>query len=186
MTGQTHVVADLVSQGKSTAKMLGLPLYDHRFGARSLAALEGVHPYAVAIASLAICLCSYDGTVLPQGGLRTPEAAADYMRRGTSRTKNSRHLRQSDGYGHAIDLIPLKPGRGIDWNDLVPFIAMAEAVRTASALLRIPVRQGADFDMNGTLGDNDTFDWAHFELPDTRYLQRARELMREAREALGL
>lgn len=167
--------------------MLDMQTYPHAFGKSSRANLRGVLPSLVSVAELAIKLCPYDGTVLAGGGLRELAAQKQYVANGTSWTLNSRHLKQADGYSHAIDLIALTDGK-IDWQNMTAFRAMAEAVQTASAILSVPVRQGCDWDCDGILGESATkeWDWPHFENPKELYLPQATKLMNEHRAKLGL
>ena len=159
--------------------------YDHKFGNSSRANLEGVLPELVRVAELAITLCEFDGTVLAGGGLRTLAQAQSNVSRGTG-ILNSLHRKQSDGYGHAIDIVALTPGKGIDWNNLEAFRAMAKAVKSASAMLSVPIRQGCDWDMDGIWGESREWDWPHCEHPKPHHMARAVELMNEQRQAMGL
>jgi peptidoglycan L-alanyl-D-glutamate endopeptidase CwlK len=170
--------------------MLGVKTYPHVFGKRSRAQLDGVMPGLVAVAELAIRLCPYDGTVIAGGGLRSQAEADTYAAQGTG-IRNSRHLKQPDGWGHAIDLIVLVRG-AVRWDaDKDPevmraFREMARAVKTASAILEIPIRQGCDWNMNGTFGESKEWDWPHFEDPVYALQGRAEAEMRRFRKELGL
>lgn len=73
-------------------------------GQRSLAQLEGVHPLLAGIVHRAIAITKPDFTA--QEGLRSIETQKLYVKRGASKTMASKHLRQADGYGHAVDLVP--------------------------------------------------------------------------------
>lgn len=79
-----------------------------QLGQKSLKNLEGVHPKLVEVVQLAIQWTRQDFTVFE--GLRSPETQEEYLRRGVTRTRNSMHLRQPDGYGHAVDLVPWVAG----------------------------------------------------------------------------
>lgn len=175
-----------MTKGLDIARQLKLPTYAHAFGHQSYANLSGVMPGLVDVAELAIRLCEYDGTVIPGGGMRTYEQALQNVQNGTG-ILESRHRKQSDGWGHAIDLIALTYGR-VDWNNLVAFKEMARAVKTAAAILEIPIRQGCDWNMNGVFGEANTkeWDWPHFEDPLPVYLQRAENELLRFRKELGL
>lgn len=114
----------------------------YALGQRSLARLDGVHPKLVAVVKRAIALTTQDFTV--QEGLRTLETQRLYVRRGASRTMNSRHLKQADGFGHAVDLVPWLNGQPRwEW----PLIwAIAQAVDQASTELQVPLVWGAIWD----------------------------------------
>lgn len=166
------------------ARSLGIELHNHAFGGSSRANLKGVRPELVKVAELAICICEYDGTVPLGGGLRTLEQAQHNVRNGTG-ILNSLHRRQSDGLGHAVDLVALTPGRGVVWKNKDAFRAMARAVETAAAILSVPIRQGCDWNMNGTFGESREWDWPHFELAGSYHLVKATNAMIRNRDALG-
>ncbi|MEN4919453.1 M15 family metallopeptidase [Achromobacter spanius] len=122
--------------------------------ARSLQRLEGVHPQLVEVVKLAIQRTAVDFTVVE--GLRTPERQRELVAAGKSRTMNGLHLRQADGYGHAVDLAPLVGG-AIPWNEWARFKDLAEVVKACAADLGVPVEWGGDWK---TLKDG-----PHFQLP---------------------
>ena len=93
--------------------------YDHEFGPKSLANLNGVLPSLVQVAKLAITLCRFDGTVISGGGIRTQAQADTNVANGPG-TANPRPRKQADGFGPAIALIPLHPGTGPDAAQLTP------------------------------------------------------------------
>lgn len=106
-----------------------------KFSQRSLNNLKGVHPNLVKVMNLALKLSKKDFTITE--GLRTKERQQSLIKQGLSQTLNSKHLAQSDGYGHAIDLVPYP----VSW-ELVDFYPIVEAVREASKQLSINVRWG--------------------------------------------
>lgn len=121
---------------------------------RSLSRLVGVHPDLVEVVKLAIQRTAVDFTVVE--GVRTPERQRELVAQGASQTQNSYHLKQADGYGHAVDLAPLVDGT-IPWNDWAQFRALADTVKACAAELDIPVEWG---------GDWRTFkDGPHFQIP---------------------
>ncbi|MFA1686573.1 M15 family metallopeptidase [Achromobacter dolens] len=121
---------------------------------RSLDRLSGVHPDLVAVVKLAIQRTAVDFTVVE--GLRTAERQRELVAQGASQTQNSYHLKQTDGYGHAVDLAPLVGG-AIPWDDWAQFRALAETVKECAAELGVPVEWG---------GDWKTFkDGPHFQIP---------------------
>ncbi|MDB4306048.1 M15 family metallopeptidase [bacterium] len=71
-------------------------------GARSEKNLIGVHPDMVAVVRRAIQITPVDFGVTE--GLRTLMQQEVYFKAGKSTTMNSKHLEQSDGYSHAVDL----------------------------------------------------------------------------------
>ncbi|MNL35486.1 hypothetical protein D3C87_1575190 [compost metagenome] len=122
--------------------------------ARSLWRLEEVHPQLVEIVKLAIQRTAVDFTVVE--GLRTPERQRELVAAGTSQTLNGLHLRQADGYGHAVDLAPLV-GRAIPWKDWEEFRRLADVVKACATELGVPVEWGGDWK---TLKDG-----PHFQIP---------------------
>lgn len=96
---------------------------------RSLANLDGVHPTLVKLVQTAISLTAQDFAVFE--GLRTSARQREYVARGVSRTPDSMHLRQPDGFGHAVDLVPwIDGGLRWEWPAIYPIAyAMHEAVR---------------------------------------------------------
>lgn len=122
--------------------------------ARSLQRLEGVHPQLVEIVKLAIRRTPVDFTVVE--GLRTAERQRELVAKGASQTQNSLHLKQPDGYGHAVDLAPLVGGT-IPWKEWQHFADLAAVVKVCAAELGVPVEWGGDWK---TLKDG-----PHFQLP---------------------
>ena len=83
-------------------------------GRVSRANLKGVHPDLAATVARAITLGDQDFRV--HAGLRTVAEQKAMVARGVSWTMDSRHLVQPDGFGHAVDLVPLIGGRlAWDW-----------------------------------------------------------------------
>ena len=135
----------------------------YRFGPRSLDALRGVDPRLVLVLSRALLYSEYDFAVTE--GLRSPERQRDLLARGLSRTLQSKHLVQPDGYAHAVDLMAVGDldgdGDG-DAQDLArtwsPEIygSIAAATGRSAEDLGIGVRWGGSF--------KSIFDGPHFEL----------------------
>lgn len=121
---------------------------------RSLARLEEVHPQLVEIVKLAIRRTPVDFIVIE--GVRTPERQRELVAKGASQTQNSLHLKQQDGYGHAVDLAPLVVG-AIPWNDWEQFRRLANVVKACAAELGTPVEWGGDW--------KSLKDGPHFQLP---------------------
>lgn len=120
-------------------------------GARSLDNLEGVHPHLVAVVHEAIKITEQDFGV--NEGLRSLETQQDYFNKGVTKTMHSRHLKQPDGFGHAVDLVPYANGRyRWEWPLIYP---VAKAMQISAIKLRILLRWGADWDMTlNELSDN--------------------------------
>jgi len=111
--------------------------------------LKGVHPDLVKVVNRAIEITKQDFAV--HDGPRTIEEQREFVRRGASKTMKSRHLVQSDGLGHAVDLVPVISGQ-LRW-EWVPIYDIAEAMRKASEELGITLVWGGVWDRNlGTYG----------------------------------
>lgn len=109
---------------------------------RSLARLIGVHPDLVEIVKLAIRRTTVDFIVVE--GVRTLAQQREYVTKGASQTMNSLHLKQPDGYGHAVDLAPLVGG-AIPWDRWEEFRRLADVVKACAAELGAPVEWGGDW-----------------------------------------
>lgn len=110
-----------------------------RFSKRSLRNLAGVHPDLVRVMHRAIATTGIDFTVIE--GVRALDRQRKLVAKGASKTMRSRHLVASNGFGHAVDVVPFVDedgdgAREISWHwpfyaELAPFIfaaAEAEAV----------------------------------------------------------
>lgn len=80
--------------------------------ARSLKNLQGVHPDLVRVAKRAIELTKIDFGITE--GVRSQTRQLELVGKGKSTTENSKHLLQSSGYGHAIDVAAWLNGQ-INW-----------------------------------------------------------------------
>lgn len=120
------------------------------FGRTSEKELVGVKPEMVAIAREALVLTTQDFMIFD--GLRTREEQEANVRKGVSKTMNSKHLPQADGFSWAFDAVPVNAkGQPVwDWNLIW---AVAEAVDAAATNLGFAshVRWGGAWDR--TLAD---------------------------------
>lgn len=114
----------------------------YSLGARSLAELDGVHPKLVSVVKRTIQLTEQDFSV--HDGLRTIAEQREYVRRGVSKTMNSMHMKQPDGFGHAFDLVPWINGQ-LRW-EWKPIFTIAAAVRFAAEELSVPLTWGGVWD----------------------------------------
>lgn len=126
------------------------------FSAASEANLAGVHPELVAVCRLAVQM--FDFTVLD--GVRTAEEQAANLARGVSKTLNSKHLLQSDGYSHAVDLAPYP----LNWADREMFCVLAGVMYAAAYQRGVRLRWGGDWDRDNSTTDERFRDYGHFEL----------------------
>lgn len=111
-------------------------------GAKSKVELKGVHPDLVAVVRRALELTTVDFAV--HDGLRRPEEQQRLRAAGASTTLNSRHLVGSDGFGHAVDLVPYVNGK-MRWEWPLSY-RIAAAVHRAASELAVDVRWGGVWD----------------------------------------
>lgn len=114
----------------------------YALGAKSLKELEGVHPDLVRVVKRAIGITGQDFSL--HDGLRTEAEQREYVRRGVSKTMNSMHRVQPDGYGHAFDAVPWINGK-LRW-EWPPIYVIASAVRIAAETEMVPMIWGAVWD----------------------------------------
>lgn len=142
-----------------------------KFGERSEANLVGVHPDLVALARAVVE--HFDCTVID--GARTMEEQVKNVERRVSRTLESKHLPQSDGLSHAIDIVPFP----IDWDAVTKglnalraadpkmktaqFYAFIGFIKGMAVAKGIPIRQGSDWDGDEDFGDHSFIDLPHVE-----------------------
>lgn len=111
-------------------------------GVRSRLALVGVHPRLAEVVRLAIKYSGQDFRV--HEGVRDRERQRRLYSSGASRTMQSKHLIQPDGYGHAVDLVPLVDGDlRWEWPLIYP---IAEAMHRAAEELNVPLTWGGVWD----------------------------------------
>lgn len=122
-----------------------------KLSARSLKALEGVHPDLVAVVRRALQISEIDFVVTE--GLRTPARQKQLHAAGASQTLNSRHLT-----GHAVDLAAWVGQVRWDW-PLYP--KLAKAMKAAAAELGVKIVWGGDW--------TSLRDGPHFELDRRAY-----------------
>lgn len=117
-------------------------------GNKSRENMRDVHPHLVKVVERAIELTTVDFQVFE--GLRTRARQAKLVASGASQTMDSRHLPGQDGYGHAVDLVPMIDFDGdgrldLRW-DWPLCYKVADAVRRASMELGVPIRWGGVWD----------------------------------------
>lgn len=133
--------------------------------ATSTKRLQGVHPDLIRGMFRALQEAPFPFRVID--GLRTIERQRELVRIGASKTMNSRHLKASNGYSHAVDIVPLvdldRDGK-LETDELFnwPLInKLAPVVKAAFKAEGIPIEWG---------GDWRTFkDGPHWQLPFKAY-----------------
>lgn len=119
------------------------------FGNVSESNLKGVHPHLVRVLRKALTMLPEDLDFRVTEGLRTVARQRELLRKGLTRTMNSRHLT-----GHAVDVFVLVKGVGT-W-DFKHYKRLAAVIKQAAKLEKVPIVWG---------GDWITFkDGPHFEL----------------------
>ena len=111
----------------------------------NLKRLNGVHPDLITIMNL--IGQKHDIAILE--GVRTPERQKKLVARGSSKTMNSKHIIQSDGFAHAVDVTPFfdTDGDGDSevswaWPDYYP---LAHAIKMKAKELGIVLQWGGDW-----------------------------------------
>ncbi len=127
-----------------------------KFGIQSLENLAGVHPDIVDILHEAIKY--YDFSVLE--GVRDFERQKQLYTTGKSQTLRSKHLRQSDGYSHAVDIAPYP----VDWEDKQRFAYLAGLIMGIAEMKGIELTWGHDWDNDGDFKEHSLKDGPHFQL----------------------
>lgn len=112
----------------TTAKSGGFVLSE-----KSIQKMDGVKDDLVRVVKRAIELSDTDFAVIE--GLRTKARQAELVKKGASKTMNSKHLT-----GHAVDIAPMIDGK-ISW-DFEHYYALASAMAKAATELGVKVRWG--------------------------------------------
>lgn len=127
------------------------------FGARSRSFSTHVDPRLMAVAIMALAASPVDFGLTEEQSRTVAEQAAK-VRAGFSKTMDSRHMIQPDGFSKALDLVPWVDGR-FQWGDglwrvttaqgrvLRPFLDIAAAMQAAARELDTPVRWGGVWDV---------------------------------------
>jgi len=126
-----------VSLFKFSRSSLGVLMGRHRSPRRS--GFSPVFPPLAEVVRLSIGFSSVDITVL-SSTLRDLREQEAFVEAGTSRTMESLHLEQADGFIHAVDLGALERGK-VSWRPEVYF-DIAEAVQAAARELDIDIVWG--------------------------------------------
>lgn len=156
---------------------------------RDLARLEGVHPGLRKVVLLAADLCPIPFMVVE--GVRSLETCHAYWGKGrtvrecvsvgvdakharpglkkVTWTLNSKHKKQADGHGHAVDLLP----HPYDWKIEDPkntpeiddaFAKLNKAMQEAAVKCAVGLRWGANWDGDRQIREKGETDNPHWEL----------------------
>jgi peptidoglycan L-alanyl-D-glutamate endopeptidase CwlK len=116
----------------------------YTLGPASIAHLKGVHPSLVKCVHRAIELTEQDFSVYE--GLRTVARQVVLVHQGFSKTMDSQHIPQPDGFGHAVDLVPWIQGHPVwDWDGCYK-IAMAMDAAATEQGVAAHIRWGGAWD----------------------------------------
>jgi len=110
----------------------------YELSSKSLSKLKGVHPDLVRVAKRAIELTSIDFGI--SDGVRTQTRQLELVGQGKSETENSKHLLQSSGYGHAIDVYAWVNGKA-NWTNRM-YGPIVQAFVTAAIEEEVQLRFG--------------------------------------------
>lgn len=128
---------------------------------RSLSNLKQCHPQLCVVVARAIQISQVDFIV--GAGIRSLDEQRENVRKGVSKTMDSKHLPQKDGMSHAVDLWPWMNGE-IPWDEFSAFRRVADAILQAARELDVDLRWGGDWDRDGDSSDHQFLDGPHFEL----------------------
>lgn len=126
------------------------------YGRLSMLNLDGVHPMLKNWGMRLVKV--FDHKVV--SGVRDLATQRRYVELGVSKTMNSKHLIQHDGYGHALDLAPYP----VNFNHTRDFDVLAGYGMMLAHEMNIPLRWGGDWDSDKTVYDQSFNDLGHFEL----------------------
>jgi peptidoglycan L-alanyl-D-glutamate endopeptidase CwlK len=132
---------------------------NYKLGARSLERLESLKPKLADVVKWAIKLTTQDFTVLET--LRTLQRQKELLASGATRTLKSKHLMQSDGYCHAVDLGAWNDG-AVTWgfHDYYEIVQAMDKAATEHGVAG-NIRWGGIWDR--TLGDFGGFKISDYE-----------------------
>ena len=138
----------------------------YKLSQKSLERLNGVHPSLVFLVQSAMETQIMDFSV--NEGVRTLDRQKDLVSKGFSKTMKSKHLVQSDGYGHAVDLYPYPIDmEAVNRNnavEIVRFGVLAGIIKSLAWTHGIEIEWGGDFDSDGQTLDSTFFDAPHIQL----------------------
>jgi len=135
---------------------------------KSLARLIGIHPDLVRVVKLGLTMSPHDFAV--SEGLRSLERQRELVAKGASMTLKSKHLRQIDGWAHAVDLVAVgdldhdgdvdAQDVGLVWEPKV-YTDIAVAMKRAAVESGVRVRWGGEFKARD---GRPWFDGPHWEI----------------------
>jgi peptidoglycan L-alanyl-D-glutamate endopeptidase CwlK len=138
----------------------------YKFSPRSLENLRQVHPDLQFVVHAALETQIMDFSVIE--GVRESDRQKLLFSEGKTKTLNSKHLIQSDGTAHAVDLYPypinMKAVIAGDAREILRFGVLSGIMMTIAKEKKITLVHGADWDGDGQTLDHTFFDAPHFQL----------------------
>lgn len=120
----------------------------YKLSQKSLDKMNGVHPDLVRVIKLAIEITPRDFGITQ--GVRTQAEQDDLYAQGRTKpgkivtwTRNSKHIKQADGYGHAIDFVAYDGGK-ISWDEK-HYPEIIKAILEAARRLGVKVVSGSQW-----------------------------------------
>jgi peptidoglycan L-alanyl-D-glutamate endopeptidase CwlK len=135
------------------------------FSGSSLIKMVGVHPGLVQVVRDVMGLQAMDFSVME--GVRTIERQKKLLDDGKTKTLNSKHLIQPDGFGWAVDLYPYPIDMKRverDAREISRFGVLAGLMLAMARKNNVELTWGGDWDRDGETLDHTFFDAPHFEL----------------------
>jgi hypothetical protein len=136
------------------------------FGRSSNAKLETCHPDLKAVANKVMTWQVYDFTIVWGWRGEKDQNQAFLTNASGKRWPESKHnIIDINGKPQsiALDFAPWV-NNGIPWKDEHAFAVLGGMFIAAGAELKLPVRYGGDWDMDGETTDQRLMDWGHVEL----------------------
>jgi peptidoglycan L-alanyl-D-glutamate endopeptidase CwlK len=109
----------------------------------SLLKLKGVHPSLVKITELAAQ--KSDVKFIITCGVRAYAEQVRLYNAGFTQTKKSMHLKQLDGFSHAVDFCPLNKEGLPDWLAIKDFYHIADCFKESAKELNHKITWGGDW-----------------------------------------
>ena len=110
-----------------------------KLSSKSKKKLDGVHPDMVAVVERAIELTDVDFGVTY--GVRTLAEQKKLVASGRSQTMKSKHLKQDDGYSHAVDVVAYD-GKDVVW-EINVYDNICDAFKQAAIEKGVSIKWGA-------------------------------------------
>lgn len=116
---------------------------NYKYGWKSLSNLEKVHPDLDYLMHKTLEFSPHDIAIV--SGMRTLDEQKELLSQKVTHTLNSRHLKQEDGYSHAIDFVPYNENGKACFDDIELFMHVLEVVRWQALELGYKIRLGANW-----------------------------------------